>query len=104
MRHKLQRIHHWLISGSDRKLFYRSLLLLMLLVAAIQIGLGTRFWLSYVIAFLLAVAYTYLWLELLKRFGTKKTDQNKTNQETKTDLRKRHQDKNTRDKNSRDHE
>lgn len=103
MRRKLQDIHHWLISGSDRKLFYRSLLLLMLLVAAIQIGLGTRFWLSYVIAFLLAVAYAYLWLELLKRFATKKTDQDKTD-ENKTGQEKRSQDKNSRDKNPRDHE
>lgn len=79
MRSKLQHIHHWLTSGSDRKLFYRSLLLLMLLVGSIQIGLGTRFWLSYMVAFVLAVAYAYLWLELLKRFGRK--DQDKGDQD-----------------------
>ena len=60
-----------LINGTDRQLFYRSLIILMVLVGLVQIGINTGHWLSYLGAFIVSVVYAYLWLELLKRFGNK---------------------------------
>lgn len=74
MANRLEQFHRWLITGSDRKLFYRSLIFLMLLVGSIQIAAATGIWLSYGAAFALALAYVYLWLELLRRFARKDSD------------------------------
>ena len=60
--------HAWLINGTDRQLFRRSLLLLLVLAVFVQIGLNTGAPLSYLAAFVVGVAYAYVWLELLKRF------------------------------------
>lgn len=62
------KIHAWLINGTDRQLFRRSLLLLLVLAVFVQIGLNTGAPLSYLAAFVVGVAYAYVWLELLKRF------------------------------------
>lgn len=63
-----KKIHAWLINGTDRQLFRRSLLLLLVLAVFVQIGLNTGAPLSYLAAFVVGVAYAYVWLELLKRF------------------------------------
>lgn len=75
-----QKFHHWLVNGTDRQLFYRSLILLMLLVGGLQVGINTQNFLAYIFTFAIAVIYVYLWIELLKRFaGKNKNDENDQN-------------------------
>ncbi len=74
-----QKFHHWLVNGTDRQLFYRSLILLMLLVGGLQVGVNTGHFLAYIFTFAIAVIYVYLWLELVKRF----TDKNKNDKNDK---------------------
>ncbi|MDQ2075612.1 hypothetical protein [Marinimicrobium sp. ABcell2] len=66
----LKKFHAWLISGTDRQLFRRSLVILLILAVFVQIGLNTGHWLSYLAAFGVGVAYAYLWIELFKRFAS----------------------------------
>lgn len=73
MNNTWQKFHHWLVNGTDRQLFYRSLILLMLLVGGLQVGVNTGHFLAYIFTFAIAVIYVYLWIELVKRF----TDKNK---------------------------
>jgi hypothetical protein len=75
----LKKFHVWLISGTDRQLFRRSLLIMLILAVFVQIGLNTGHWLSYMAAFGVGVAYAYLWIELFKRFSGKEEDKNKKN-------------------------
>src|SRR5690625_1285697 len=60
--------HAWLINGTDRQLFRRSLLLLLVLAVFVQFGLNPGGSLCYLAAFVVGVAFAYVWLELLKRF------------------------------------
>ena len=70
----LKKIHTWLVKGTDRQLFRRSLLLLLILAVFVQIGLNTGDQFSYLGAVVVGIAYAYVWLELLKRFTGKDKD------------------------------
>lgn len=72
----LKKIHTWLIKGTDRQLFRRSLLLLLILAVFVQIGLNTGDQLSYLGAVVVGITYAYVWLEMLKRFAGKDKDKN----------------------------
>jgi len=68
MNAQIQALRQYLTGGTDRQLFRRSMLFLIILVACLQIGVATQHWLSYLASFVAAVLYVYIWLELLKRF------------------------------------
>ena len=64
----LQALRQYLTGGTDRQLFRRSLIFLILLVASVQAGIATEHWLAYLLAFFATLLYVYIWLELLQRF------------------------------------
>lgn len=68
----LLRFYEYLISGTDRQLFRRSMVLLIILVACVQVGFNTGHWLSYIASFLAGIVYVYVWWELFKRFINRK--------------------------------
>jgi len=68
MKTALQALRQYITGGTDRQLFRRSLIFLILLVASVQAGIATGHWLVYLLAFVATVLYVYIWLELLQRF------------------------------------
>lgn len=81
----LKKVHAWLIKGTDRQLFRRSLLLLLVLAVFLQIGLNTGDQFSYLGAVVVGIAYAYVWLELVKRFTGKEKDNDRGNRKNKND-------------------